>query len=779
MKPIPVLHMILALLVFFALAASVSADGDKEKKKDPFRFALIPAYLSVAIPSLIFVSRALWRIIHNWGSWKIHTPSPRPQCLRTSLGWVDRETLELRQAKRAKRKKAKRDQQKVYRTTKANYKWIFHDPTRELQQRFDDQKERSHLRLLPSWMRSYPHGTLQSGMLANISASLQHCQLDGKPMSGALHDPYRLPDLPIMDWPDALVPGAPEKSCLLPKVPMMCQPNVIQIWHIREAPLPERMGLPPLESEQELNGEVDAQATVIRRDTEHRLREGRPRERMNEFASESSIEVGGALLPIFTPPVVRSPPVFSRQPVRDTPGPEARSFAVRRQRYVRNIERHIQEIRNDPRLMLVRGSLDELLRELRRATGAGHRHAPIASRPPVRDPTVPESVRQARRHQQYIEELESSIDDLRSESTITPVRGRLDSLMHELRAARATRDRLAPIPSLRPAVPSSQGQLQSTQVNQLPTPIQSTAAGFQPRPRVIPGMWRFGATIPGTVEVTNLVDRLHRLTIENLQNWLRDLQNHMNVLNIREFVRTVDAFNSTFQGLTSIRANLALIARLDPAHPVSQRLLRNIQNIQNINTSNPTLVTPVTHGEANRAVIEGPATGDDITSTPTSEEEVHGRGGRAVTQGPTTDDTSGPIPTSEEDEGDVRPDTQHSIAALLLRSVPDHDATLDQADPTAQPHLEYEETIRAQASHQTAAFHTEMGRSGLAPDDHVQDVEAENGATPINTVHSPSSSIAALSNSTATATQASDIARLALPNLVDALNEELYTDAYP
>ncbi|KAL9136841.1 MAG: hypothetical protein Q9175_001944 [Cornicularia normoerica] len=751
--------MMHVLLLFFALAALILAVEDEEKKEDKAAYALIPAYLGAAILSFIFIAWALWRIVHDWGRWKIHASSPRPQYLRTLFGWVDRETLELKQAKRAKRREAKRDQHKFYRTTKANYKWIFHDPTGELQQRFDDQKQRCYLRLIPSWMRSYPHGTLQSGTMVKqgnapkgiyqwpelqlssysrltISETLQHAQLDGYPMSGALRDPYRLPDLLIIELLDAIMAAAPEKLWLPSKVSAMDQPDVIQIWRIREIPLPERLGLPPRESEQQLSGEVEPQETLIRRDTEHRLREGGPQERMNEFVTVPRDGLGRPF---------RHPRVFSTQPVRDTPDPEAIRSQERRQRYIEDLGRRIQEVRTDLTVMLVRGTLDNLMQDFRQARGSRHWQAPVVSRPPVRAPLVPENVRQANRLQHYIEDIQSRIHDLRAEPILSPVRGRLDSLMHELRRARGARERLGPVASLRPAAPTAQPQVQNP-IDQLPVPIENTAVGFEPRPRMTPDMWRSGMAVqgPDRVEVMNVVDSLHHLVMENVQNHLSAYRNRSGNRDFQAINRDGHVSNSLSQGLNIIRANVATDS-LGPAHRITQRLLRNIQNI---NASVPIIVTPRTHGEANRAVIENLATDDNANSNSTSEEEV-------------------------------QPNTQHPIAAAILRSVPDHDPTLDQADPAAQRHLEPEETIGAEDTRQTAPFHTEIGRSDPDPDAHVQGEPTENDSTPINTLDSPSSSAATISTSTATATLATVIATPSLQELDDAVNEELYSDAYP
>ncbi|KAL9074769.1 MAG: hypothetical protein Q9161_002138 [Pseudevernia consocians] len=841
MKLIIVLQMMLIHFISFPLISLVSGgEGRKNtnrKKEDPTAYCLIPAYLMAALLSFIFVAWASWRIIHDWGSWKIHALSPRPQYLRKAFGWVGQEKLELKQAKLDKRKKATRDKYKFYRTTKADYKWIFHDPTGELQQRFDDQKKQSYLRLLPSWMRSYPHGTLQSGVLVkqgkatkgiyqlpelqsndnsrhSVSEPLEYADLDYYTMSGVLRDPYRLSDFPIMEHPDSVKPSALGKSCLLSKLPMMDDSTVIQVWRARLTPLPELLGVPRRASTPELNGEVESQQTTIQRDTEYRLRMGRPQWTTNEFGTEASAthvpvqvhmpppplppgwQLHGMLPPPVLPPrwhpdelgrspgsealrpvsrrqrqryyenllqrhveEVRADPtsptltldrgtrdnlmqevhqargarhrqarITSRPPVQDPPVPENVRRADRLPRYIQDLERRIHDLRSEPTSASVRGTLDNLMQELHQASSARRRQPRIASRPPVQDPPVPENVRRADRLPRYIQDLERRIHDLRTEPTSASVRGTLDSLTQELRGARATRDRLAPLAILPPAVPTSRDELQNNV------------------------MWN--------------------LATEDFRNQLRNLMSRQ-VLDIQAFATTMNTFYSLFQGLTMMGANSTPTANMGPAHPVTQRLLGGIQNT---NASTPTFVRAQSHREANRAVIEGPGMDGNTSPDPSSEEEVDGRGDRAVTEGPEPEDTYWSNPSSEEES---RPDTQHPIAAALLRSVPDNDTTLDQAGPAARRHPVSEETVRAEATRQTAAFYTEMGRSDPSPDIHVQDFQTENNATLINPLHSPSSSTAPLPSPTASATQATTTATPISPDLEDALNEELYTDAYP
>lgn len=404
------------------------------------------------------------------------------------------------------------------------------------------------------------------------------------------------------------------------------------------------------------------------------------------------------------------------------------------------------------------------MQELGRTRLTRQRQALVVSRPPVtiQDRPVPEDVRRADRLQRYIEDLERRIHDLRTEPTLDPVRGRLDSLIHELRGARIARDRLPPNANLHPAVPTAQDQLQNIQTTQLPNPIQNTAEEFEPRPRV--------TTVQGpiTAETINAVDRLYRLATENLERHLRHLQNRHDVLNTQTFAAISDIFNTLLQRLATRRANLVLTASLGPAHPITQTLLCNVQNI---NASTPTIVTPQIHGEASRAIIEGVATDDNTSSTPTSEEEVHGAGDRAFIEGPTIDEAS-----SSDLDSEMPLETQHPIAAAILQSVSDHDATLDLPDPVAQRHPESNDTVRAEATRQTAAFYNDLDRSDSAPDVHVQDVQTDNGTIPTNTLHSSSSSPASLPIPTATITLAAPRATLSAQQLEDILIEELYSD---
>ena len=284
MKLIHSLQAMLAPVVCFVMAALVLAD-DKNRKQEPDqghclvetpmkhnattteverKVAVISVCVIATVIFVLITPYFVWQIIRNWGSKKIHTPYPRPQYIRTTSGWVSKEKWELRQAKKAKRKEAKRNWHKIHRTSKANYKWIFYDPTGKLQQQSNELKERSYLRFLPSWMRSYPHGTLHAGILAQQPQAPKGI--------------YELPELlsnensccsPLEEsLGDYQIDGSPISSAL-PNLPTLGEPNIIQVWRVRANELPERRGSSRLESEEELRGEVvESPEEVIGRYTE-------------------------------------------------------------------------------------------------------------------------------------------------------------------------------------------------------------------------------------------------------------------------------------------------------------------------------------------------------------------------------------------------------------------------------------------------------------------------------------------------------------------------------
>lgn len=688
----------LAQLMFFALAASASADDknkmqkdilehgplihtDKAKKEtDPKLYTRIPAYVLVTSILLICVPWGLWRIIRNRGSWKIHTPSPRPQYIRTPFGWVDRHTWQLKQAKKAKRKATKRYQHKLYRTTRAKYKWIFYDPTGELQQRFNDQREQSYLRFPPSSMRSYPHGTLQSGILPQQSTvpkdayklpnlhfsgnscrsllkALENAQPDGVSTSGAFPDPYQLHGIWDMDYRNAIMPSTAGKCRLPPRLPMIDGLDEIQVWHVRANPLPEHTGRPRLESEEELRGEVESTEEIVRRDTEHRLAIGRAQQETTRLERRltDDRDTNDQLIP------------------RRLPQQETQIEGLGRR--ILDLAGRIREIETERTLLLIRGTLDNLTRELR-GTSRDRR---------LRRP-MPQNAREADILQQSIAaiaNLERFIHGLYFVSTDSPVRDTLE------------------------AEPDS-------------------------------GVWvRDGPTVrrPDTRAVLDPVRTLDRLASDDLWAYLPNVWNPSEALNVHASPTTTDAFNEPYQRPTTTW----------------------------INASTPTTVVPYTDGAAAGAVIEDLVTDDNTDPNIMSEAFSEGASSLIV-EGSSIDDTSDTNPASGED---LQPDTQNPIAAALLRSVPDYDADLDQADAAAQRHLG-SERASAEAVRLTAAFYTEMGNSDPTPDVHIQ---AGDHAAPVN-VGGQYPSTASVPHPSGTATQATAAAAPLSLDGDDGLNGE-------
>lgn len=629
-----IVQIMLAQLVFFAhdengTQNDISEPGpliptDKTKeKKDPKFYARILAYVLVTSALMIFVPWTLWRIIRNWGSWKIHTPSPRPQYIRTPSGWVDIDTWQLKQVKKAKRKAAERYKHKVfYRTTRANYNWIFHDPTGELQQRFNDQREQSYLRFLPSWMRSYPHGTLQSDILpqqpivpkdacelpnldfnGNSCRSSTHgnAQLDGVSTPGAFSNPDSLLSIWDMDYCNAIKPSTAGKSRLPPALPMIEELDAIQVWHVRANPLPERTDPSHLESEEELRGEVESPEESMRRDTERRL------------------GIGLALL-------------MSRQ------DPHVETQIEGLERRMLDLAGSIEAVEDERSLLLTRGTLDTLVRELH-GTSRDRR---------VRRP-IPQNARESNILQQIFADIaifERVIHDLPFVATEPPLRNTL-----------------------------------------------ATGPDWGILVRVGLPVLR-----PDTRAVVYPAQMIARLATDDFWAHLPNLWNPSDALGVHVFPTATDAFNAPYQGLIATW----------------------------VNASSPITVAPQTDGVADGAVIEELGSDDDTGPDSMSVGISEGTSSVVSTEGPIVEESSDADSASEED---LQPDTQNPIAAALLRSVPDDDADLEQADAAAHGS---EEDVGAEAVRLTAAFYNEMGNPDPIPDGHVQEAEAGDDAAPVN-----------------------------------------------
>lgn len=475
-------------------------------------------------------------------------------------------------------------------------------------------------------------------IFAYLILGIQHARPIFSPTSGALCDPYRLPDLHIVEFLNATMPSPPGSKCRLQGFPMVDGPNVIQVWRVRASPLPELTGRPSLESEEELNGVVDPQEIAIRQVTDPGMAVERP------------------LLPELTIPLERHPIVYSIRPMRDPPYPETVRRAIRRQRYIEDLETRIQEVRADPTLMLVRGTLDSLIRELRRVRGPRHRPAPIMSRPPVRpvqDLFVPEDVRRANRLEHYIEELERRIHNLRNESRSTPDRGTLDSLMHELRGARAARDRqdLVARANFSPNVSSNASLGPGRHVTQM----------------VFRGIQQINASNP-----TIVTPQIHREAVRAvIEDPATDDSTTPNLIAEDTRGRSDRAFTEepTTDDTSSLDSASEEEIRPDIQSPLAAALPHSIpEHDATLDQNDP-------------ASQRHLGSEDSIGATPL----------RSVPDHDATLDQTDPVPQRQL----VSEDT---IGAAPLRSVPDHDGTLDQTNLATQPHLGSEDTTRGEAT---------------------------------------------------------------------------------
>lgn len=106
-----------------------------------------------------FALWAVWNVVKGWGRWRIGRSGDRPHYVRTWHGWVEAEKSAARAVERAKLRNHVR-QKLAWRTTTADYSWIFWDPSGTKQQEYEGNRRHSIIRHLPRWMRSYEPGSL-------------------------------------------------------------------------------------------------------------------------------------------------------------------------------------------------------------------------------------------------------------------------------------------------------------------------------------------------------------------------------------------------------------------------------------------------------------------------------------------------------------------------------------------------------------------------------------------------------------------------------------------
>lgn len=557
--------------------------------------------------------------------------------------------------------------------------------------------------------------------------------------------------------------------------------------------------MPEFESEQEWNGGVEQQQTVIEsldgeaeqqgtltgRDTEQRPAETAPPRRtitlnINTMPRDESGRSPGHPLQMNIPPI------------RDNSGPDAR------QRSIEDFEARFQELRSDPSLVLVYYSLDILLQLHDQAIWPSHIQAPVVSEPTVRASSVPvnipETVNYAGRLRHLIRLLSTEFGDLlgqiRDPSLIhvgrrIDVGRRIENVRHQLRSGRAALERLGPLASLRSfdelhPTPNTAMVLEPT-----PTPIQirlmgfermpilnrNTAMGFEPRQIATPGTRRSNMAVRAPV-LMNGVDEFHRMITQYLESRRGAFFGGPVAQDVEAFNRDMTALRRILEGVSMVRDDLAT-ASLGSSHPSTQRMLLYVQTV---NSSTPTIATPEIHVQAHHAVIESLAAGDDDSAISLAGVEVQGGSNRSINEGSTTDIISGLYSTAGED---VQPLTEHHDAAERESSLPDHDSVVDQADSAVQRSLESEDPVLVEATRQTAASSSETGRIDGALAAHNQEAHNEEDASLTTSLGGLSSSAASPSTPPATATPVTAVATPSFETMEGAISDELYTDAYP
>ncbi|MCJ1223496.1 hypothetical protein MMC12_000138 [Toensbergia leucococca] len=123
--------------------------------------SVINTFLIVGISIFVgtFTLMAIFRLFTNWGHWRLRNAEPQQHYVRTLHGWVRHDILAKR---RARRKEAWNAVARMFawKTTLADYTWVFWDPTGMKQMDNKEQRERTFIRHLPHWMRSLDHGSL-------------------------------------------------------------------------------------------------------------------------------------------------------------------------------------------------------------------------------------------------------------------------------------------------------------------------------------------------------------------------------------------------------------------------------------------------------------------------------------------------------------------------------------------------------------------------------------------------------------------------------------------
>lgn len=120
------------------------------------------AMLAILVLCLPFVIWWIWGCINNLGRWKVTDDSKtdRKHYIKTWHGFTEREKIDRRKQKR-KEVREKIRSMFVWKTTRADYSWIFWDPDGSKKAKVEEERNSTWLRHLPCWMRSRGYGSLR------------------------------------------------------------------------------------------------------------------------------------------------------------------------------------------------------------------------------------------------------------------------------------------------------------------------------------------------------------------------------------------------------------------------------------------------------------------------------------------------------------------------------------------------------------------------------------------------------------------------------------------
>ena len=118
--------------------------------------------VKIFLPVLLVPATVLYLVnkLRNWGWWRLRkqTSNEREVYVRVWHGWITREKY-YRSIQKPEKLKQFITRKLAWKSTTADYSWVFWDPNGIEQQAFRDDRDRTIIRHLPAWMRSYRHGT--------------------------------------------------------------------------------------------------------------------------------------------------------------------------------------------------------------------------------------------------------------------------------------------------------------------------------------------------------------------------------------------------------------------------------------------------------------------------------------------------------------------------------------------------------------------------------------------------------------------------------------------